>query len=225
MGKGAVSATFRYCVLHFGKGIFGSLIIEKTVNGGTTVEDIYLRIRIAEKESPRVQCLGIKKRIAIMYPLGQPGIFLGVGNRLDGKEYMVSGPAGFVALLLVVVAAGCDNAGNALDHLLEIFDGNPVGRIVRVVIIVVQYHHRRFQKVIDAAIIVLKTDQGMIIPEQLPQFFRSTAGSLIGIGAVPGIAAAVGMVNRQRKGTAVCFIFHSFHLFAPKKGHKKSTAA
>ena len=110
---------------------------------------------------------------------------------------MISGSAGFIAFLLVVVAAGCDNAGNTRDHLKEIFNGNPVCGIVRVVIIVVQHHHRRFQKVIDAAVIVLETDQGMIVPEQLLQFFRGTAGSNMGIGAVLCIAAATGMVNRQ----------------------------
>ena len=79
------------------------------------------------------------------------------------------------------------------------------------VVIIVQGGDGSFQEVFLAAVIVFEANQGVIVPKQLLQLILCTAGANMGIGAVLGIAAAIGMVNRQRKRTAVCFIFHLFH--------------
>ena len=76
------------------------------------------------------------------------------------------------------------------------------------VIVVVQGRDSGFLEVFDAAVIVFEPNQGVIVPKQLLQLILCTAGANMGIGAVLGIAAAIGMVNRQRKRTAVYFTFH-----------------
>ena len=78
------------------------------------------------------------------------------------------------------------------------------------VIVVIQYRHRCILKVIDAAIVVLKPDKGMVIAEQRLQFLRCAAGTHIGISAVLGITALPGVVDRYFHGFGI--VCHFSHL-------------
>jgi len=78
------------------------------------------------------------------------------------------------------------------------------------VIVVIQYRHRHLFKVIDAAVVVFEPDKGMVIAEQLLQFFRCTAGTHIGIPAVLCVTALPGVVDRYLHGFGI--VCHFSHL-------------
>jgi hypothetical protein len=123
---------------------------------------------------------------------------------------METGPWRILALLLHMVAAGVYDTRHIREQPGNILDGYPFTGIIRMVIVVIQYRRRYFFKVIDAAVVVLKPDKGMVIAEQLLQFLRCTAGTNAGIPAVLCIAALPRVVDCYLHGFGI--VFHFSHL-------------
>ena len=130
MGEGAVPATFQYGALHFGKGIFRSLLIQEPVDSGTAGEGVHLRVRISKEEPTGIQGIIIEEGICRLEPLHQHREAVGVSNGIDQKNYMETRPWGIFTFLLHMVAAGVYDARYIREQFRNILDINPVLRIV-----------------------------------------------------------------------------------------------
>ena len=150
---------------------------------------------------------------------------------------MESGTGASLPLLLHVMTAGIDHAWNIRNQSRNIRDSYPVRRIFGVVVVIVKGGGSSFQKVFFAAVVVFELNKGVVITEQLLQFFWRGSSTAVGVCAVLCIAILIGVIysNGKLPIAWIYFVFYgnyllplrfsSFYLLPPgKNGYKKPTA-
>ena len=120
---------------------------------------------------------------------------------------MESGPGSSLSLLLHVVTAGIDDAWNVRNQSRNICDSHPVRRIIGVVVVIVKGGGSSFQKVFDASVVVFELNKGVVIAEQLLQFFRGGSSTAVGICAVLCISILPGVIYNNGKLPIAWFYF------------------
>lgn len=164
--------------------------------------------------NPAARAVAIEERKKGLYFRQKHGILLCRFDGTDEEHRMESGTGASLPLLLHVVTAGIDHAWNIRNQSRNIRDSYPVRRIVGVVVVIVKGGGSSFQKVFFAAVVVFELNKGVVITEQLLQFFWRGSSTAVGVCAVLCIAILTGVIysNGKLPIAWIYFVFYGNYL-------------
>lgn len=112
---------------------------------------------------------------------------------------MELGPSGLAVLLLHVEAAEMDGKGDAGKLLEDVVRGNPVLRILRVVVVTVHRETVAPDEVVAVAVAVPVLSADVIMADGGFQAGLVQDDLLMRIGAIAGVAGDIGAINREHQ--------------------------
>ena len=153
----------------------------------------------AEEESGGIQRIGVKVREDGVDQLLHIAVERRVGHIVDGKEHMEFGPRSLPVLLPHMEAAEVNGKGDAGKVLGYVLRGNPVLRVLRVVVVAIHRETVAPDEVVAVAVAVPVLSADIVVADGGLQRGFIQHHLLVQVGAVAGIAGDVGAINREHQ--------------------------
>lgn len=127
-----------------------------------------------------------------LHPLFHGGVLLGTFHRLNGKQHMGTGAGRFPVLFFLMVSTEVDGKGHIFKCGGHRFRGNPLSRILGMVVVAVHGQAVTDQEIFHASPVVCKFRADVIPAHRLNQRFLIGHLDFIWVVTVGVLAADIG---------------------------------
>ena len=158
-----------------------------------------LRILRAEEEPCRVQCLSIKVREVFVYLLLHGRILLRACAFLNWKQHMELRPCQSAVLGLHVGTGEVDNHLHTPEGVSQILRRQPVGRVIRVVVVNIKGQAIGTNKVRSIAVIAFIFRTYIIMGKGFFQSLITEVRQPVGIPAVLRVVSGICVINCKHR--------------------------
>ena len=196
MGHCAVSATLRDGIaLGIGSGetLLCGIVRKELCQGDAALVELHDRLGRAEEKSGRIQRIGIEVREILLYLCFGIGVCLCIGHRLNSEYHMETGPGRTETLHQKMVSAVMHHKGHIRKCCCHILRGNPVCRVIRVVVVTVHWECVCADEITNAAVAITVGGIDMVEADGLTEGVGIDNLDLMRVQTVDSIAHAVGV--------------------------------
>lgn len=196
MGHSAVPAALRYGIalgISSGKTLLCGIVRKELCQGDAAFMELHDRLGRAEEESGRIQRIGIEVREILLYLRFSIGVCLCIGHRLNGKYHMESGTGRTETLHQKMVSAVMHHKGYIRKCRCHILRGNPVCRVIRVVVVTVHREGVCADEIANATVVIMISGIDMVEADGLTEGVSIGNLDLMRVQTVDSVAHAVGV--------------------------------
>ena len=155
--------------------------------------ELHDRLSRAKEESGRIQRIGVEVREILLYLCFGIGVGFGIGHWLNGEYHMETGPRRTETLHQKMVSAVMHHKGHIRKCCCHILRGNPVCRVIRVVVVTVHREGVCADEITNAAVVITVGSIDMVEADGLTEGVGIGNLDLMRVQTVDSVAHAVGV--------------------------------